>query len=380
MIMTEIKEKSFELKLTEMSTGAGAIPVTWCLSESWLKGNSVKDFYVLLSTYNPTPNGKTAEWRGYVKLSDMMTYVTFLRPGVNRISACLVRNEEVVKNWMKREGGRWSDDVVSFPKYDSELEMDKNGEWEYRLGSYSYQDHLQVEIPSECFAPEPWEIEKTWVNWLWKYKSVDQCEFRKRRMLAYSVQPIIFLFLMVVRVLLMFACLTVALKGLKWGPIFSPLNYDTLDICNDVEKSYFTVSKWEIPNSFVFIPSLPIALIIGFINVATGLKSGILSVCLYAISGALFIPVVILCVMVLTYCVNNVTFGKKIGAFIDKWFEARDAQADIRNAERQRYYQEMMTCSSTRVIRKLSDLPKDKRTIRLRFLGVKSMVCRPFAR
>ena len=362
--------KVFEIKLTEMETGSGAIPVTWCLSPQWLEDHRIKDFYVLFSTYTPTPNGEMAEWRGYAKLSDMMTYVAFLRPGVNRISARITCNEEVVKNWMKRECGKWRDNVINFPKYNYELEKDKNGEWTYKIDccDSNWQDHLQVEIPGECFAPEPWEIEKVWVNWLWKYKSVDQCEFRKRRMFAYSIQPIIFLFLMVVRIVFMLACLSVGLKGLKWGPIFSPLNYNTGDIAFDVEGSHFEVKKWKLPFSFVFVPAIPMALISAISLLVCG-GGSVLKWMLHIAIAALFIPALVFLIVSCNYIIENVKFGKRFGA----------AQEIIR-AEQQRRYQEMMTCSNTKVIRKLSDLPKAQRTIRLRFLGVKSMVCRPFAR
>jgi len=80
-------DPKFELRLTEFKSDVGSIPITWCVDRDWLFKNSDSEQYVLLSVAPPEKGGDKAEWRGWAKLSDMMAYVTFYRPGKNRILA-----------------------------------------------------------------------------------------------------------------------------------------------------------------------------------------------------------------------------------------------------------------------------------------------------
>ncbi len=151
-----------------MNVDSGSIPITWCLDPEWLENNNIRDYWVLLTTYQPKPNGKNAQWRGYCKLSDMMTYVTFYRPGVNHISASIAEASYVVESWMARENGTWVNSGIDFPRSWSSEEEIENWKYEIKYGEYS--DTIQLDLPGDCFAPEPLEIEKIWVNWLWGIK------------------------------------------------------------------------------------------------------------------------------------------------------------------------------------------------------------------
>jgi hypothetical protein len=71
------------------------------------------------------------------------------------------------------------------------MELANKGQWDCTLDRSIYradrvQAFVDVDIPKECFAREPSDLEKRWVNWLYMSKTVDQCEFRKRRLFAYN--------------------------------------------------------------------------------------------------------------------------------------------------------------------------------------------------
>jgi hypothetical protein len=376
----ENTDKIFTLKLTEIDVDGGSVPVTWCLSPEWLDNHDISQYWVLFSTCQPQPGGENAEWRGCCKLSEMMAYVTFFRPGINRIFATITPNHDRITHWMSRDNGQWVSSVISFPTRWTEPE--KIDTWNYRLFSGGAEcDDIQIDLPKDCFAKEPLEIEKVWVNWLWRNKAVDQCEFRRRRMFAYSIQPILFLVLFLSRIIAALACLSIGCKGIGWAPIFKPLYYSTTDIVTEISGSYFTIKKLPNIGRFMFVPMVPLALI----GAAFGLIANFNPI-LTALCFAVFIPV--LCVIGLAFSFvffigNFIKFEKifdylfdRIGDYTESRSEAKEQALNEWNCQQR----ELMMCSNAKVIRKLSDLPKSKRTIKLRFYGLKSLVCRPFAK
>lgn len=375
----ESKPKNITIKLTEMKVDGGAIPITWCLNPEWLKDNELKNWYVLLSTCPPQRGGEMAEWRGCCKLSEMMAYVTFYRPGVNRIFAYLTASESAVANWMERKNGKWENDVISFPH--SWTDEERISTWNYKVSVANKDencDDIQIDLPSECFAKEPSEIEKTWVNWLFRHKAVDQCEFRRRRIFAYTIQPLLFVLLMVFRIVVALGCLSCGCKGINWAAITKPLYFSNWDLVADIEGSRFHFKKLPEPLSFLFIPMIPLGIIGGLIGYFVG--HSIIKGLIGALFAAFAIPAVTSLSLFLMFAFLYFKIGRRFLDFLDKIGESREEAKRRAWEEWNRQQQELMSCSSTKIIRGIGDLPKSKRTIKLRFNGVKAMVCRPFAK
>lgn len=374
----ELEEpKLFELKLTEMNVSSGSMPITWCLDKKWLQENKLKDYWVLFLVSPPTPNGANAEWRGYAKLSDMMAYITFHRPGKNRIYARLSNSKSTVKGWMTRDQGRWDRSYIDYPTHDWEIELYNNGEWNgFKLDSPKDRpsDYMDIDMPEDCFASEPWEFETTWVNWLWREKAIDQCEFRKRRMFAYSIQPFLFFFNFLARLIVSFAFLMVAVKGANWSALWNPLTTSISDFWADVDGTYLYVRKWrDSPASVMFVPMPSIALIagiVGFFAVGTG-----------GFWYALVVPAFILAVVAaMAFTAWLITYTGWLGDRLTDYLTIVERRREARWAEWEARQRELMSCSNDTRITKIKDLPKKKRTVRLRFQGLKSMVCKPFSR
>jgi len=372
----------FELKLTEIDVQSGSIPVTWCLSKEWLDNNSIKDWYVMFVVAPISPDGGSAEYRGYARLSDMMAYVTFFRPGKNRIYARLTKSKSTVYSWMERREGKWRDNVITYPRYDLDMDKVKGGTWEYQLsGAYSdsVESSIDVDMPKECFAGEPWDIEKAWVNWLFTSKAVDQCEFRKRRMFAYTIQPLVFMFFLFFNILTTLVLTLCGCKGVNYSVMFHPLSSSWFDISSGISGSYYAL-PYEPPAKYVLMPIPPMmlfAFLLGFVT--KGFKFGLLL-------GLL--PLGVVCIVTLAafiaYLMLKIPLfymlDRTIGRWISKFIEESDKAAQLREVEYNKVQREFLSCSSRIRIKSLSDLPKPKRSIKLRFQGLKSMVCKPFSR
>ena len=349
---TEPSPILFELRLTETKVTGGSIPVTWCIDRDWLLKHNNSEHYVLLCSAPPNKSGEIAEWRGYAKLSDLMAYVTFYRPGENRILACVVDDKDYVQRWMERDRGRtgWMTEAMNFGYWDSSTQFLLDDRWT------TINNHIDLELPKECFAKEPSVLEKKWVNFFFRNKAVDQCEFRRRRILAYTVQPIAFFIWSVLYALfILIGQLAYFLCGI-WIT-FDQLG--TTDVYIAKKTDFLKIKSWGIFDWILIpIPSLLIvSLILSHIN---------LLFLLLPIGGLIGIVCSFLLFLYLERLDSNFVGGKQVKRKLPK-----------------PYYQEdldILQCASNKKITSIKDLPKGKRTIKLRFQDLKSRVCKPFAR
>jgi hypothetical protein len=374
-------EDLFELRLTETATTSGSLPVTWCVDKSWLLANSKDEHYVLFSTATPDKGGKTAEWRGYAKLSEMMTYVTFFRPGKNRILARVTPQKSAIGEWMLREDGGWANRAMKFREQWESEEPDYllSKKWRDRAKDIDITEvrlwnYIDINLPSDCFAKDPSAFEKYWVNYFFRQKAVDQCEFRRRRILAYTFQPFAVLFTLLLKALIIF-CVTLfnMLCGhwTKWdfpncerGPNF-------------LKIKKFGLLEWlVIPIPWLVVSSLVLYKL-------THRKLWFLLPPAYlAVIGAFLLLVVIF--------MFTINLGSKLLGKSSAWrsrrerlaTEARKKELERLAAERKAELEalETLLCSNPKRINRISDLPRKKRTVKLRFQGLKSSVCKPFAK
>jgi hypothetical protein len=372
------REPDFELKLTEIDVTSGSIPITWCLSKEWLENNNIRDYWVLFIVAPPTPNGKNAEWRGYAKLSDMMAYITFYRPGKNRVYARLSNNKDTVKEWMSRYEGQWKTDYIGYPSYSWEIDRYNEGKWEFKLTPPTDRPctYLDLDMPKECFAAEPWEFEKTWVNWLWSNKAIDQCEFRKRRMFAYSIQPFLFIFVILLRYIVAFSVSIVGCRKVNYSPLWMPFTTSLSDIVQDIDGTYLVIKNIPEPFSYAIVPIVPLTLI--------SVVSGFFLEGLSGIWLGLVFPLGFLAILgvVFLFCVSasSLPILNWIGNRWDAYWTRIEEDREARWKEWEAHQRQLMMCSTRTRITSIRDLPKAKRTVRLRFQGLKSMVCKPFSK
>src|ERR1700722_6345770 len=210
----------FELHIADKDITSGTIPVSWCLDKELLaylaeEGNEDPTVVLIVAPvqgYHPSK-----EVRKVIPMKDLMTYIDFRCPGENRIFGFISTFSKARTNsFVRKQNGEWVTTVLT-PE-----------------GNVCYYDGsvLTVNVPSECFAKEPSAFEKRWVNFFFRDKAVDQCSFRKRRLLAYTVQPIIFSMLMVLNLFPILAALLIADRGLFQiiARAAQPLTYNFINV------------------------------------------------------------------------------------------------------------------------------------------------------
>lgn len=369
----------FELRLTETKADVGSIPITWCVDREWLFKNSNSEQYVLLSSAPPEKGGEKAEWRGWAKLSDMMAYVTFYRPGKNRILARVTPTRKGVEDWMERsrDGGSWQGRAMEFPEgwYDEKQKQDckylltKNWMEKDRLWNY-----IDIDMPTGCFAKEPSDREKNWVNFWFKNKAVDQCEFRRRRMLAYTVQPIV-ISLVFLFYALVISCVQLFNLMIGYWTVWEEVSAFKIDR----RVSFLTIEKFG-NLRWILLPVPWLLTASCILCKITHLKRWML------IPPAFLLAIPIFYLLILLVMLGCEALGKWITKRSPRIRAAREWKKERERLRQLALYKaelealDLLLCSSGKRIYRLKDLPKNKRTIKLRFQGVKSLVCKPFAR
>lgn len=159
------------------------VPLRWCVDRETLdelRDRGVQDPYLLLvivQRYH-RPEHKL------VPFNQMVEYVELQGPGENRIFATIVWNEkgrgDLWKRYLQRNDGRYNTDLVD--------SMSSGMDFHQPVDSIGKAE-LILEVPRELFAKEPRALEKRWVNFWFENKPKDQCQYRRRRALAYTIQP-----------------------------------------------------------------------------------------------------------------------------------------------------------------------------------------------
>jgi hypothetical protein len=297
----------------------------------------------------------------------MMAYITFYRPGKNRILARVTPSKiSGIYNWMKRDCGAWVFDAMDFGNaWDvEEPSFLLSKEWKEPDRLWNYID---VDIPGDCFAKEPSDFEKGWVNFFYKEKAVDQCEFRKRRMIAYTFQPISFLLCLLVFCIGRFSATIINSligqwvlweKGFFLHPFTVKSRYDFLKI--DAFGDWY----------WVFYPAPLLSVIVSFVLTEIFHNSWYLLVA----------PGVLLAVLVFFGVLVFFVSRKPIRISLREKRQQEKEAAELVRIQAEFESLDMLFCSSPKRITRIKDLPKPKRTIKLRFNGLKGLVCKPFAK
>src|SRR3989338_5003947 len=170
------------------------VAVRWCVDKETLeelKTRKAANPHILLSVMNIQGNVNETRYgvetdRKLIPLGDMMSYVSFQRPGINVIYATVVwdqnNNTKNLKQRFlaKQDRFQWKNYVIEYhgaifvPEYHTDCYT--------KTGIAS----LEMKIDEKLFAPEPFD--KNWVNLFMEYNASNQCNYRKRRLFAYTIQ------------------------------------------------------------------------------------------------------------------------------------------------------------------------------------------------
>lgn len=398
----------FEISVLEHDVVTGAIPVTWCIGKELRDKiqDDIKDYFVAIITspLNPgefIPENKRAEWRTIVPLKDMVAYLTFLRPGASRIFASLVHKNTLSlinreRFLMKSSDGGWQLDVLSYYHQDDEKELIVHPKT--AMGLAQAQATCDIDMPKECFAKPPPAWLYSWGNLCFPSEPTDQCAFRRRLLFAFSAQiPLIILAVAVILVvgigLWLFRLLAAlfftlfACRGIDWEPIYRPLADDvsTADIWINIKGSHLYFPKLPFSMSWMFMvaPFLLVSCIICYLF-GIDLRYNISMLLLLlgnigiVLAFLVAVPLTVLAIDWLLFDLLKLTWLNDHWLF--RWMEYREDRTEERAAwkkHKARQEAALLACQMSNY-KKVGDLPRRKRTLRLRFTGTKAKVCRPF--
>lgn len=367
-------------------------PIRWCIgpeTQKKLAKHDVKNPHLLLVV---VADNKEMT-RQLAPLTDVMDYIQFQKPGPNKVYATIVWNRdgkrgELEKRFTQIDGGRYRTHVIgpdgNFWFIDDSYYRERNDDsYPYPFSSYwSYCGYaeISVNVPQELFAKEYPNWLKRWTNWGYKFveKYVgpcrDQCQFRKRALFS----PLVNLFALCLvmgicairffEVVLLLSC---GIRRVNFKPVFHPFTMRTDDIINDIKyihgwHSVF-LRTWTIAGrkhtTFYLLPFTPIVLLC-------------LSALIYlgAFSGIMLAAKMILMAVVAIIVFQSVITA--MGVRIVNRVAERDAQ------RRYQYLDDpWLACNKKEgASADVGVLPEKKKTLFLRYKGLKASICKPLAK
>lgn len=221
----------------------------WCLAPqflSFLKGNEVTNAKVFVIVKNP----RGREARYIFNLSSPQELIEFHCSGNHKVSGTVVWGEG-----MERTCRRFT--LQSYNRGEYDCGVDYSCEYSTSFGLAE----LSVDVADGFFAPEMSAWKDWWVNLWFEGQAWDECMIRRRKMVAYTIQPIVVgifaLFLFIMRTIYAFwAGVLLLRKNVPWESLIRPFQYDTHEIWDRSSRRWDSSSPMNLLVPMVFIPIL----------------------------------------------------------------------------------------------------------------------------
>lgn len=354
----------FELHVSDKNVSTGSVAIGWCVSKETLDtlhaaGNKTPHVVLILApvgdAYEPSK-----EIRKIVPLKDLVAYLDFNRSGEMKIWGFIAEDPSakyVKDRWLDRSANQYSYSIL--------LNSGEDYALAYKDAAIEYADSISVIIPEQAFAAPPAEWEKNWVNHFFSKKPEDQCSFRRRRMFAYTVQPVLLFLDLIVKMFITLFALLWGTCDLTLAPLVQPYTH-FYNLCGDeglmFQKGTVFLGKSEnVLWNFARLPFMPLVAVPLFFIIRAIIISGSLFKALMIVGSVLLLV------------------GLVAGAVVlyEEWQRAEEAKEAWYLNDNEI---NLIVCSGQQKPFTLKQLPRNHRTFRLRFRALKSQVCRPFAK
>ena len=345
--------------------------VRWCVDPELFRELQAQKAipHILIVVYNVV---SIAEYRYVEKLSALTVFIPFRKAGENIIYATICWNTEdetVSDRFLAKGSYRYNTSVLK----------------EDHSGFLSNLEHSKdfatatVHVDEALFPKQPFDW--GWVNRWFTEKPVDQCEFRKRRIFAYTAQPIL---LVIGRIIYGLLMNTVAFFTLLWGRVpnidilnpFGNVDGNTPDDVYRYQPYYF--DRWY------SIPFRPVILI-AVCGIAIGIGAIVNATYLLTVLGYAALAFAIFMVLLtIGYYGLHAPYKRSEKNRWDREHEERRKRQEIADAEFKRKLKEeyQLAQRALCLFVKSEDplaIPDEAQTAKLRFNGIKRRVCRPYA-
>jgi len=392
---------------TELSDSVA--PVRWCIDADMAreiklrKSDGYNTFAIIFDVLNKQTH---CESRFIASIDELMTYISFSSPGENLIRAAVVYSRMDIraiksdllrkapgKNYYSREIMFYDGCALSREQIGTEL-----GHFGCRILPESEITGITVSVPKELFAKKPPEWLWKFVNFYFRNKPFEQCDFRKRALYAIPINilliPFQILLVMIINILAVIFGLLLGLRNIDYKPLLQPLNsapgdplsfIDPLDSFFLRKKRKDPKDRWEYaknrhPAIVPLMPIFPVLMILVlFLVKLTWLKILLLGFGIPILISAVILVLhglFILIVAGFALCSASISkiYGSDIFASIKKYKLAQEEK--FRKLEEKL---RMVTCIGTPLVPRVEALPQEAQTVKLRFLKLKRRLCRPYS-
>jgi hypothetical protein len=379
-----------------LASAEPVILVRWCIDRAEtedLKQLEAKDPHILfIIAYE----GTRLEERQIVPLNRMATFLTFNRPGKHTVFAKIVwglKLEEKVMN--KHDARSYEFSLLNYRHTNFESDIFQAVNLRCLRGDADFE----VEIPKEHFPKEPPAWLMRIVNVGFHYPPVDQCSFRRRllwlpiKLFFMGIWAVIITILRVLCAL--FATLFLA-RGINYGAIIHPWRDDIDDVLRTTnpfntwltrrDKDYeWRTSKWiYVCHPMIYVLLFAILSVVKVVKHMTYLQllhvmtAGIAKLVPWLLLKT-YVPLAVLLIggVALYFLVQRQKEEKRKRL---EWENSQEYK-DARKLEDAKAYDDLGLLLACRqgIAPTLASLPKDHRTVHLKFLNFKRKVCRPYA-
>jgi hypothetical protein len=401
-------ETRLELHVQEFEGGVAAatVPVRWCVTKELIESITARNFVkpvlvlVVRSLGEDTFLGETrAVWTEtsarVVPLVNELEFVSFRRPGTNELRAVIVDadGEEAIKQLDKIRKGK---------AYGSVFEGDGSLEYGNIAGRLKYielNSQLTVEVDEKLFAPPPSPRRMKLVRRFFSGSEVDQCHLRERTTASIFAAIMLLTFGQLLKVLQAIGLLLFGIRDIPWGEFAHPWEGRVDDLLNNCDGSsiWFHDERgnarlsplWLInPIVLLLVPNATYGVLqlIAHSHHGKGAKAYLHSFpgywgTVWRVDLAIVALAVVITVVVAILVLIDEALSKYSSS--QSRMSKRAQERKLREIEEQtKLARELqaMTCDIASSAVSLSALPEGKVTVHLRFMDLKSKVCKPFAR
>lgn len=350
---------------------SGSIPLSWCLDEeaiNYYLEKKCPNPYIVICVIPVSSSSK--EKRFIAPIKDLMMYIPFSTKGKNKIFALVCSSKSQAQSLVRRsEYNEYYRESIAYIADDGSC-----GYNTYITESFlNTAESLEVEVPAECFAPEPPEWEQAWVNNWFQYKPKDQCEYRRRRIFAYTLQPIAFAVNMIFRIVVTLIALFVGSRNTTLQPLLHPLSNGIETVLNLIGNGTIFIGRGESTfKNYIRLLCAPFV-VLPVVAFTIGCVMGIIPI--------MKVLLILSVVFVIIFVSFLIVFGTSLIREINEYLDRRASQIEANEYwYMNKDNMDLILCNGKDKPTKLKDIPKKNRTLKLKFFDLKSKVCRPFSR